>query len=467
MRSRSSSPTRTNSNKTREPRDRRLTVLIPLSDPKPVFYIRTYDDFIAALEDSISLTPQYLTYSLQTNLTFDSDNKPYVDLGSFQEDYFRIGTGQTFDGNGFTITLVPGCEPFNFQGDGSYLPAIFGELISSDIESLATIQNLAVHVLEDVLVRSVLIYEDIEYASLKNINILFESSNISETNSTYLVFRRVDEESFCDTLNIQITNPIAVTDSDWNFYVLGNPSDYNKFTLSNCYIIAPSVGLEGYIFNDGTEGSTYIISNTYIYLYDQGVVNQNCGIFYGANDPDTTLTLTDLYVVYNSFNQVSSFTSPAFIDFNTANNSVINYTNVYTNNNNANIGTITPGTNPTINGAVSTSFTWSSPPVFSPSSGFDASTPNRLSAFLTYPFNASTYPTFDYLSMMLQSTTSLPDAVVNTQSGYQFLFRMTNPNGYAPIPKVITNEYIRRRDRASNYIPSRNGYVSYNPTTSM
>lgn len=80
------------------------------------FYIQTTAQWQIAISDSTSMTPQYTTYALANDLFFDSSiNRIYkaATTGQNDADYINLGPNQTFDGNGYTITIsgsaaVPG-----------------------------------------------------------------------------------------------------------------------------------------------------------------------------------------------------------------------------------------------------------------------------------------------------------------------------------------------------------------------
>jgi hypothetical protein len=178
----------------------------------------------------------------------------------------------------------------------------------------------------------------------------------------------------------------------------------------------------GFIINSSSE---LTITNIYVYLSSQEEIGEGQGaIFWGNNSSDSITTLKNVNVIFNTYSEIQSITAPPLIYFNDG-TSVINYENVYTNNDNATIYSNDSGV---VNGSVTTSFVWTSPPTFSTPNGFDESTPNRLTTFLTFPFNASSYPLFEKTALMLQSITTRPDAIVRTQEGNRFLYRLVNPN---------------------------------------
>jgi hypothetical protein len=111
-------------------------------------------------------------------------------------------------------------------------------------------------------------------------------------------------------------------------------------------------------------------------------------VFYGNSDNNYTTTLTNVFVVYNTFSNIQSLNVP-IVYYNDYSNNVVNYANVYTNNDDDSIEY--PGG--TVNGSINTEFVWSYQPTFS-SDAFDQSSPNRLIQFLTFPFNASSYSAF-------------------------------------------------------------------------
>lgn len=434
-----------------------LRITIERDDPSDVLMIRSYSDFVFAIEDSVSGSPQFMTYSLQTDLFFNSDSPSYLNEGTNIDDYMRLFDGQVFDGNGFTITLESGCEPpINFYEYSDTLPSIIPLLYSGDESTPSIIQNVAVRVAPGVRLLSVFADVEATNAEMYNISILFESLTITDDDATHVLYGYCNDDGSirCDTINIRITNPIA---SPVFFSVFGYSGADSFVYIKNVYVVAPSISENCFIFYGSQDDNIlYSVSNAYVHLYDQSEMPEgSCAIFFGNDNTDVLILLQDIYIIFNSYDETTSITSPSFFLYNIDNTAVIEYVNFYTNNDTVAIYDdqgITRGT-------PLTSFTWQRPPVFSDPDGFDASTPNRLKAFLKYPFNASTYPLADTLSMMIQSTTLLPDAVVGTQSGKQFLFRMVNPIDNAPQPLVITNEYIQRRDLAPNYIPSRNGFV--------
>lgn len=438
-------------------RSLRPRITIDAADPKPVFYIRTHADFLAAITDSQSETP-HRSYSLQNSLTFDADHLPYLDTGSSDSDYLWIQEGQTFDGNGFTLTVSPGCEPSNyFDTLLPTLPSLILYVCSEDPATVATVQNVAVHVESGVSLLSLFGYE-IANARFYNLSILSETQQYSSNVEMDLLFQYATADVLMDTICVQSTT--SITSPSEYYFIFGYPKKGVTITVNNCYIIAPSLAENGYLFYGGYyDDSVFSLSNAYIYLWNQTAspAEGTSALFYGNDDSRCSTVLTDVYVVFNSYTETTSITSPSFVLYNYDNTSSIEYTNVYTNNDTADVYDA-EGTQV---GAVITDFTWSFPPEFSASSGFDETTPNRLKAFQTFPFNASTYPTFEFLSQMLQSSTTLPNAITNTRQSLQFLYRLTNPNANAPTPKVITNEFLlpRGRSRALNYIPSRNGFV--------
>jgi len=429
----------------------RPKVTITAGNPLPVFYISSHQDFLAAIADSQSDAPLYATYQLQNHLVFDATHVPYLNDGSSDSDYLVLSPGQTFDGKGFTMTLVSGCEPVDADMFDGYLPSII-LYAYGDPESVSTIQNVSIVVQEDVQFLFLLSYECV-FTTFQNISIVSHTSAFIYT----MFLFGYGYEITMDSLSIVSTQPVAT-----NMYIVSLTGFLygGTNTLRNSFFVAPSVGSGGIVIgglvNYDIISSQFDIANVYIYLSSQDTVPTNsCSIFYGNYYPNLTTTLTNAYVVLNTYDEVQSITSPPFFYYNQDATSVITLSNVYTNNDNATIYSDTG----IVNGSVMTRFTWASPPTFSAPNGFDRSSPNRLTTFLTFPFDASSYPSFDDQALFLQSVTSRPNAVVGTQEGFEFLYRLINPNAYAPIPKVITNEFIQRRDRAPNYIPSRNGFV--------
>jgi len=423
----------------------RPKVTITAANPPLVFVIQSHEDFLAAIADSWSVSPVYSTYQLGKDLTFDADHVPYMNDGSDDTDYLYINPGQTFDGKGFTMTLVHGCEP-PIAWDNGYLIALIVYAGDFDSEVPAIIQNVSIVAEENMQFTYLLTYEA-SYATFRNISIVSHASVYLYC--TYLCDYGLNVTM--DSISIVSTQPLYSP----NYFALIGSFDGTANTLTNAYFVAPSIDQYTYLVGcTNNDGSTFEASNVYVYLSDQGaIVTGVAGIFYGNGPDDATTTLTDVYVVYNTFSEIQSLNVP-ILYYNDSTDSIVNYTSVYTNNDNATI----PYPGATVNGSVTTSFLWTDPPIFS-GNGFDSSSPNRLRAFLTFPFNASSYPSFEDPALMLQSITSRPDARVSTQAGPAFLYRLTNPNAYAPTPKVITNEYLLRRDLNGNPVPSRNGFV--------
>lgn len=428
-------------------RHRSPRMTIDRSNPALVFSIRTYEDFLAAIVDSWSGSPVYSTYQLETDLTFDETYIPYIGTGNSDEDFLTINPGQTFDGKGFTMTLVHGCEPAVSWTDNGYLPSIIIYAGGVDPDAPAIIQNVSIVVEEEMQFTYLLSYE-CSYAIFRNISIISHASTFLYSQWLF----DYGENITMDSISIVSTQPLtSISYLGLIGYVGGTAN-----TLTNSFFIAPSIDQYTYMVGGAVDiGSTFEASNVYVYLSNQDtIVTGVAGVFYGNSNDDCTTTLTDIYVVYNTFSEIQSLNVPIMY-YNDVTDGVVNYENVYTNNDNDTI----PYPGGDVNGSITTNFLWTNQPVFS-SDAFDKSSPNRLMQFLSFPFNASSYPLFDYPALMLQSITSIPDALVATRTGtIDFLYRLTNPNLYAPTPRVITNEYIVRRDLNPNPVPSRNGFV--------
>lgn len=420
-------------------RTRRLGVTITEGNPPLVFIITSYQDFLVAIADSWLDSPVYSTYQLQTNLTFDADHVPYLRNGDDDTDFLYIRPGQTFDGKGFTMTLVHGCEPVNSWTDDGYLPSII--IYAGDFSSTtpAIIQNVSIVVEQDMQFTYLLSYE-CSHAIFRNITIVSHASTFSYT----LFMFDYGQNITMDSISIVSTQPLSSS----NYIGFIGFMDGTENTLTNSFFVASSIDQYTYLIGgNNTNGSAFVASNVYCYLSSQSaIVTGVAGIFYGNSNSDNTTTLKNVYVIYNTYSDVQSLNIP-IVYYNYV-SAILNYENVYTNNDSG-----------IVNGNMTTRFTWSSQPTFSAPNGFDTSSPNRLLVFTYFPFNA--YPSFGNPVAMMQSITSIPDARVSTIEGnVAFLYRMTNPIEYAPQSKVITNEYILRRDLHGNFIPSRNGFVA-------
>lgn len=344
------------------------------------------------------------------------------------------------------MTIVHGCEPIDFFEPG-FLPSLILYCGRGDADSLSTIQNVSIVVEEDVQFFFLLSYVS-AFTVYQNINIISHASSFVITSFIYGYGSDIAMES----MSITSTQPLIASDFVGLTGVVFNGSN----TISNSFFTLPSLGDSGFItgFQDNSD-SDLTLTNVYIYLSSQENIGDGA-VFGGNDDNNTTTTLKNVNIIYNSYSEIQSITTPPLFRYNTTYTSVINYENVYTNIDNATIFNNNFGV---VNGSAMTSFVWTSHPTFSTPNGFDSSLPNRLATFLTFPFNASSYPVFQNTALMLQSSTTRPDAIVRTQEGNRFLYRLVNPNAYAPIPKVITNEFIMKRNMAPNYIPSRTGYV--------
>lgn len=426
-------------------RSSRARVVLTSSPVKPIFNIATHADFLAAIEDSQLDQPEYLTYQLQKSLVFDSDHLPYLNDGSSYSDYLYIGPDQTFDGQGFEITFTHGCEPLvNVWSEANTLPGLFTNVYGDDASHLATVQNLTIHILPDMkFIAGIAIYT--YFAVLQNI-VVFSETTVFE----YSYFTFYDAyDTTLDSVAIVSSTPLEATEK---IYFVGYTAE-GKNIIKNSAFIAPSMGGNyaggfAYTYN----ASILEVSNTYLALYDQGAVDNNVVIFDGPDDSNIVYNLTNLYVVLNRYQDVASFAID-FINYSSSGFEA-NLDSVYTNNSTA---VITSGT---IVGEVITGFTWAVAPTFATPNGFDAQSPNRLQTFLTFPFNSSSYPLFSSSPLLLQSSTTRPDAVVSTIAGQNgFLYRLINPSANAPTPKVITNEFLHRRNLAPNIVPARNGWA--------
>lgn len=376
------------------------------------FIINSIADWQTAITDSNSGSPTYSTYKLGTNLTFSSAGQLYASSGGSDSNYLFIGPNDTFDGNSYTITLSPGCEPVS--GLSGFLRA------QGSVAGQATITNLTVNVGSGItfntgsgscVVTTVDASKIPRYITFSNC--VFTTSSVQ--NSSFSVVLLNPGNSGSSATNTQFNNVVVnvnavafTPDSSQTAFALYNYLDGNS-SLTNVIIKIVKLsgaygGVCGFLDNGVSAGSpnTLTVNSMYVIVSDAtGMTGGNgTAIFWNQNN-NTVTTYTNIYTVFGSYSSTNA--NGGLLGANVYGGSTANVTNYYTNYTNANFTVNNSGgTINTFN--TNNNFTWSTTPSFAATSGpppapagnFNTSTtPYRISSFLSSPFNASVYTTYD------------------------------------------------------------------------
>lgn len=385
------------------------------------FYIYSGSDWRKAIADSWSTSSTTSSYELLANIQFQSTNRPYTSDGSTNNCFLHIAAGVVLNGNGFTITVLPGCEPTGYGWTG----LIRTQGTSS---SYAEVKNLS------------LVFQNVDF---NNPNALLSGTSEPDGSAflpSYTTFSQIVLQSYVsgnlfpvsgivyDSYGIDLTT-VCVFDYGedsiffpWVFSWNENGSSDTSNNILGCFAYAEN-GFSGpmiYSISNGTQFGSPSTTNVTVNISSVYLVNGR------TNNTNATLVIDSLYqrvtagrsLTVNISDIYSVFLEGTSIDFNQLNNNglplvneivssaqtlSINYTNYYTNYNTSNINSLfgsIDGDGAVDFGLVNirTRYTWATPPVFDPQALFYVTTsltePYRLSPFLDPIFDPSCYPTY-------------------------------------------------------------------------
>ena len=357
------------------------------------FNISNSADWLTAIADSQLVTPVYTTYQLATNLTFNTPGQFYLSTGAAQTDFLKIGLGQIFDGNNYSLYFEEGCQP-----TGGLSGFIYG---SGSSGSYATIQNVSI-INTTTFTTTVSNYFLIGLCQYTNISNIIISVSSASNVSTFIV------SSFLSN-NINYNN-ISVYSSQTPGTIISGFSNGGSSSISNFIVQVPLIPRAGFINQVGAVSgiNSLTINNVYFNYYSQtssipAPANQYLPILFritGAVGITTDVTVTNLYCVFGTYStNITPTTNLLCFTRGVNNSTTFTYNNVYANIVNGGTWTLIGNTNAgTVNTTTGFGYLqdWSSLPVAFTGSGFNTSVaPYRLQSFLDSPFNSSVYSTFD------------------------------------------------------------------------
>lgn len=356
------------------------------------FSITNINDWYTAIGDSHQATPSYSTYLLTTSLTFTSTNPPYLTStttpsgsnGTADTDYLYITAGQTFNGQGYVLTVNSGCEPvaglsgiFRARGASGNLANIV--YISINGGSGLSWKSTAIG---SLFLSSLSSSYDPEYVNIQYGT--FQLASNLNTDGVGWVLNRKNTANYITIDSVYMNLTGTFTNNATSFIFATN------FTLTNCIfqcsVLNGAVDC-GFICNFSS-GPT-IVSDCYFLVASSTASNPSIIL-----EIDGLLTLSNIYIVCgNTYSSVYTLTTLYLINYNRGSGTV---TNLY---NNAQTFTVTrvqiSGTPLTETNVVS-SYTWATAPTFSnPSAWINSVSPYLLSVFQNDPFNSSVYTLYN------------------------------------------------------------------------
>jgi hypothetical protein len=373
------------------------------------FSITNVNDWYTAIGDSHQATPSYTTYLLTTSLTFTSTNPPFLTStttpsgsnGALDTDYLYITAGQTFNGQGYLITLNNGCQPTNGMAGIFRTVGVSGNTANIKYINISGASGLPwdVNGYGCIFIGSFFHTYDPNYVNIQyGIINASTNTNVSPTASpakytTWVInFSNNLGNMSIDSLYMYLNGNILGAGSFLPpFGVLNGayPGYDGNCSITNCVFYCNDIiGA----FAKGGAGSLapLLIQNCYFYSANQSISSQGAYII-GQSYSETTIT--NVYVQLSTYSSSSTFSSDViFLGTSQSETSTTTLTNFYTNNTSIN------SPSAIIIGTPVTSYLFPSPgPTFSSPNGFEAWTsgPNLLTVFKSYPFNSSVYTTFD------------------------------------------------------------------------
>ena len=373
------------------------------------FSITNVNDWYTAIGDSHLVTPLYTTYLLTTNLTFTSTNPPYLTStttpsgsnGTVDTDYLYISAGQTFNGQGYLITLNNGCQPANGMAGIFRTVGVSGNNANIQYINIQGASGLPwdVNSFGSIFISSFTPTYDPNYVNIQygiiqastNTNVSPTASPANYTNWVISCSNNTGNMSI-DSLYMYLNGNVLSAGSFIFGVGVSNgtyPGYAGNCSITNCVFYCNDV-IGAYLHSSGSGAlAPTLIQNCYFYIANQSISSQGAFII-GASFTD--FTLTNVYVQLSTYSSSSTYSSD--ITFFQYNSPTFTYTltNFYTNNTSIN----SPST--PIIGTPVTSYLFPSPgPTFSSPNGFQAWTsgPNLLSVYKNDPFNTSVYTSFD------------------------------------------------------------------------
>ena len=356
------------------------------------YSITTINDWYTAIGDSQLPTPVYTTYLLTTNLTFTSTNPPFLTStttpsgsnGTVDTDYLYISAGQTFNGQGYLITLNNGCEPTGgmagiFRALGvSGNTANFINININGASGLPLAPNIGSIFISSISATYDPFFVNIQYGIIQC------ASDISTT-LFWVIGCNNDSSFIMDSVYMNLTGNVSSSASQCAFV------GASAMTLTNCIFQITSIfGSMGQAFINyiGGGAGVGIINNCYFIIT---VSTDNiASIIY--NLYTTSFTMTNTYIVYtNDYSTI--YNNTGYLIQN--NNGGGTVSNLYTNLSSFSMVLHNYST-PIISSNINNSYTWTSPPTFSEPSAWNSSvSPYLLNVFKNGPFLSSVYTAYN------------------------------------------------------------------------
>jgi hypothetical protein len=354
--------------------------------------ITNINDWYTAIGDSHQATPSYTTYLLTTNLTFTNTNPPYLTStttpsgsnGTVDTDYLYITVGQTFNGQGYVLTVNSGCEPVAGLSGIFRARGVSGNVANIVYISINGGSGLIWNTtaIGSLFLSSLSSSYDPEYVNIQYGT--FQLASSLNTDSCAWVLNHKNRANYITIDSVYMNLTGLFTNNATSFIMATN------FTLTNC-IFQCSVlnGARDCGFITNFSSGPTIVSDCYFLVASSTASNPSIIL-----EIDGSLTLSNIYIVCgNTYSSVYTSTSLYLINYNRGSGTV---TNLY---NNAQTFTVTrvqiSGTPLTQTNVVS-SYTWATAPTFSnPSAWINSVSPYLLSVFQNDPFNSSVYTLYN------------------------------------------------------------------------